>query len=83
MNHTVICPDEACAAEFSVERSPEELRDEGELIACPTCGEEWEWDYSADTGLVLALPEEDSDLDDDEDDEEFEEDDEDEDEPFL
>jgi hypothetical protein len=70
--YTVTCPDPDCAEEFTIQRDPETLGDDGELIQCPACGEEWEWEHEA--GFITLLP--DFDLEDDEDEDEDDEDDE-------
>jgi len=51
--YTVTCPDEGCAEEFTIERDPETLGDDGELIECPACFEEWEWEH--ENGVITLL----------------------------
>jgi hypothetical protein len=73
--YAVQCPDPDCAEEFTIERAPEALLDDGEMISCPVCQEEWEWEFEA--GVITLLLPEDDDEEDDEIDAEFENDDED------
>lgn len=58
----LICPDPDCAEPFQVELDPAVLTDDGDLITCPECFEEWEWEYEAGNLQLLT----------DEDQEEFE-----------
>jgi hypothetical protein len=74
--YAVQCPDPNCAEEFTIERGPETLVDDGELIPCPVCQEEWEWEFSADV-ITLLQPEDDEEEEYDEDDESNDDDDED------
>ena len=50
--YELICPDPQCFEEFTVERSPADLSDGGELIQCPACQESWEWDYDEATDTL-------------------------------
>jgi hypothetical protein len=88
--YTLTCPDPDCAESFDIELDPTTLTDEGELIECPECLEEWEWEYDAVTGILALLPDEDEDEEDEDDDEaedmqlvEDEDEDEDEDKDFA
>ena len=77
--YPVTCPDEDCAEEFTIERDPETLGDDGELIECPGCLEEWEWEH--EDGIITLVPDidlEDDDEEDEEDEDEGQEDDDDE-----
>ena len=60
--YTVTCPDEDCAEEFTIERDPETLGDDGELIECPACFNEWEWEHDK-AGVITLLPDWDEDED--------------------
>jgi hypothetical protein len=51
--YTVTCPDPDCAGTFDIERDPETLGDDGELIECPFCFNEWEWEHEA--GIITLL----------------------------
>lgn len=51
--YTVTCPDPDCAKKFTIERDPETLGDDGELIECPACFNEWEWEY--EDGVITLL----------------------------
>lgn len=66
--YTLKCPDPDCAEEFTIERDPETLGDDGELIECPFCFNEWEWEY--EDGVITLLADDDEDDEDDEDDSE-------------
>lgn len=61
--YTLVCPDPDCAEEFDIELDPATLTEDGDLIECPGCFDEWEWEYDAPTDTLSLLP--------DEDDEEF------------
>ena len=56
--YTLVCPDPDCAEEFDIELDPATLEDEGDLIECPSCLEEWEWEHDAETDALVLLPDE-------------------------
>jgi hypothetical protein len=60
--YSLICPDPDCAAEFDVELDPATLTEDGDLIECPECLDEWEWEYDAEADTLILL-EDDEDLD--------------------
>ena len=55
------CP--GCGEEFDIDLEPAQLGDDGDLIECPNCFNEWEWGYDADAGTLELLPDEDEDED--------------------
>ena len=62
--YTLICPDPDCAAGFDIELEPADLSEDGDLIECPLCLEEWEWSYAAETDTLTLIPDEDEEADD-------------------
>ena len=56
--YSLICPDPDCAAEFDVELDPATLTEDGDLIECPECLDEWEWEYDAEADTLTLLPDE-------------------------
>ena len=57
--YSLICPEIDCSTEFDVQLSPEALAEDGDLITCPACGEEWEWEYDAEADTLQLLADED------------------------
>ena len=74
--YAVRCPNPDCAEEFTIERTPEMLVDDGELIPCPACKEEWEWEFEPEAGIITLMEDDfkedrlEEDFEDDDDDEE-------------
>jgi hypothetical protein len=56
--YTLICPDPDCADEFDIKLEPADLSEDGDLIECPTCFEEWEWSYAAETDTLTLVADE-------------------------
>jgi transcription elongation factor Elf1 len=59
------CPE--CGEDFEIECDPAvSLTDDGDLIECPNCFNEWEWDYDQEAG-TLELFDDEADMEDTED----------------
>lgn len=61
-SYELVCP--GCDEEFTVDLAPEALADDGDLIECPACFNEWEWAYDPDADTLELLADEDSEEDD-------------------
>ena len=61
--YSLVCPDPDCTAEFDAELDPATLTEDGDLIECPECLDEWEWEYVAETDTLTLLPDEEDEAD--------------------